>query len=113
MTLFEVAQQFFVATLDPPVAVAGNCMQALNVNNGNATSADLNYACILERSLNQIDGGSLHSKHLSKKFLRQSDVVAAQPSSTLEKPPRCAAFYLMKRLTGRRLLRLREQRQIE
>jgi len=67
----------------------------------------------LEGALDQIDSGSLDAKHLSEKFLRQTDLIASQSFAALEKPPCCASFNLMERLAGSRLLRLREQRQIE
>ena len=88
-------------------------MEALDVQNGDATPADLNKTGMLEGALDQIDGGSLDAKHLSEKFLRQPDVIASQPFTALEKPPRGPAFNLMQRLAGSRLLRLREQGQIE
>ena len=88
-------------------------MEALDIQNGDAAPADLNKTGMLEGALDQIDGGSLDAKHLSEKFLRQLDVIASQPFTALEKPPCCPAFNLMQRLTGSRLLRLREQRQIE
>ena len=88
-------------------------MEALDVQNGDATPADLNKTGMLEGALDQIDGGSLDAKHLSEKFLRQLDVIASEPFTALEKPPCCPALNLMERLTGSRLLRLREQRQIE
>ena len=88
-------------------------MEAFDVQNGDATPADLNKTGMLEGALDQIDGGSLDAKHLSEKFLRQPDVIASQPFTALEKPPCCPALNLMQRLAGSRLLRLREQRQIE
>jgi len=88
-------------------------MEAFDVQNGDMTPADLNKASTLEGAFNQIDGGSLDAKHLSEKFLRQPDVIASQPFTALEKPPCCPAFNLMQRLAGSRLLRLREQGQIE
>jgi len=88
-------------------------MEAFDVQNGDATPADLNKTGMLEGALDQIDGGSLNAEHLSEKFLRQPDVVASQPFTALEKPPCCPALNLMQRLTGSRLLRLREQGQIE
>ena len=88
-------------------------MEALDVQNGDATPADLNKTGMLEGALDQIDGGSLDAKHLSEKFLRQPDVIASQPFTALEKPPCCATLNLMERLAGSRLLRLREQGQVE
>jgi len=88
-------------------------MEAFDVQNGDVTPADLNKACTLEGALDQIDGGSLDAKHLSKKFLRQPDVIASQPFTALEKPPCCAWLNLMECLAGSRLLRLCEQGQIE
>ena len=52
-------------------------MEALDVQNGDATPADLNKTGMLEGALDQIDGGSLDAKHLSEKFLRQPDVLAS------------------------------------
>jgi len=69
---------------DPPVTIAGHRVEPLNVQNGDATSANLNKARILEGALDQIDGGSLHSEHLPEEFLCQPDVVASQPLSALD-----------------------------
>src|SRR5258706_198865 len=80
----EGAEQFLIATLDPPVTIAGHRVEPLNVQNGDATSANLNKARILEGARDQIDGGSLHSEHLPEEFLCQPDVVASQPLSALE-----------------------------
>jgi hypothetical protein len=88
-------------------------MEAFDVQNGDAAPADLNKAGTLEGALDQIDGGSLDAKHLCEKFLRQPDVLTSQPFTALEKPPCCAPLNLMEGLAGSRLLRLREQRQIE
>jgi hypothetical protein len=88
-------------------------MEAIDVHNGDTTPTDLNKAGILEGALDQIDRGSLDAEHLSKKFLRQPDVIASQPFTALEKPPCCPAFNLMQRLACSRLLRLCEQRQIK
>jgi len=88
-------------------------MEALDVQNGDATPADLNKTGMLESALDQIDGGSLNAQHLSEEFLRQPDVIASQPFTALEKPPCCATLNLMERLAGSRLLRLCEQGQIE
>ena len=88
-------------------------MEALDVHNGDASPADLNKTGTPEGALYQIDGGSLDAKHLCEKFLREPDVIASQPFTALEKPPCCARLNLMERLAGSRLLRLREQRQIE
>ena len=88
-------------------------MEAFDVQNGDAPPADLNKTGMLQGALDQIDRGSLDTKHLSEKFLRQPDVIASQPFTALEKPPCCPAFNLMQRLAGSRLLRLREQGQIE
>ena len=88
-------------------------MEAFDVQNGDATPADLNETGMLEGALDQIDGASLDAKHLSEKFLRQPDVIASQPFTALEKPPCCPALNLMQRLAGSRLLGLREQGQIE
>lgn len=52
-------------------------MKALDVQNGDATPADLNKTGMLEGALDQIDGGTLDAKHLSEKFLRQPDVIAS------------------------------------
>jgi hypothetical protein len=73
----EGAEKFIIAPLYPIVTIAGNCMEALDVQNGDATPADLNKTGMLEGALDQIDGGSLDAKHLSEKFLRQPDVIAS------------------------------------
>ncbi|XSC48635.1 hypothetical protein ACF1BQ_004830 [Bradyrhizobium sp. RDT10] len=73
----------------------------------------MNKTGMLQGALDQIDRGSLDTKHLSEKFLRQLDVIASQPFTALEKPPCCPTLNLMQRLAGSRLLRLREQGQIE
>ena len=52
-------------------------MEAFDVQNGDATPADLNKTGLLEVTLDQIDGGSLDPKHLCEKFLRQPDVIAS------------------------------------
>ena len=88
-------------------------MQAFQVDDGNPASPDLNKAGLLQGSFNQVDGGPLHAEHLAKKFLGQSDVVTAETLPALQQPSRGAAFHLMQRLTGGRLLRLRQQRQVE
>ena len=44
-------------------------MEAMDVQNGDATPADLNKTGMLEGALDQIDGGPLDAKHLSEKFL--------------------------------------------
>jgi hypothetical protein len=106
-------EQFIIALLYPIVTIARDSMEAFDVQNGDMTPADLNKASTLEGALDQIDGGSLDAKHLSEKFLRQPDVIASQSFTALEKPPCCARLNLMERLAGSRLLRLREQGQIE
>jgi len=111
--LLEGTEKFLVAPLNPIVTIAGDRMEAFDVQNGDATPADLNKTGMLEGALDQIDGGTLDAKHLSEKFLRQTDVIAPQSFAALEKPPCCARLNLMERLAGSRLLRLREQRQIE
>src|SRR5436190_4768151 len=113
LILVERPQQFLVAPLDPVVAIAGDRLEALQVQNGNAASADLNKPGILQSSFNQVDGGPLHAKHLSEEFLGEPDVVAAQTLPALQQPSGSAVFHLMQCLTSRRLLRLRQQRQVE
>ena len=88
-------------------------MKALQVQNGNPTSSDLNEAGFLERAFNQIYSGTLDAKHLREEFLRQPNIVAPKPPSALKQPSCGAIFHLMERLTGRRLLRLRQQGQVE
>ena len=73
----EGAEKFVIAPLYPIVTIAGNCMEALDVQNGDAPPADLNKTGMLEGALYQIDGGSLDAKHLSEKFLRKPDVIAS------------------------------------
>src|SRR5215216_2301703 len=83
-------QKFIIALLYPIVTIAGDCMEAFDVQNGDMTPADLNKASTLEGALDQIDSGSLDAKHLSEKFLSQPDVIASQSFAALEKPPCCA-----------------------
>jgi hypothetical protein len=103
----EGTEEFIIALLYPIVTIAGDCMEAFDIQNGDMTPADLNKASTLQGALDQIDGGSLDAKHLCEKFLRQPDVIASQSFAALEKPPCCARLNLMEGLAGSRLLRLR------
>ena len=73
----EGTEKFIIAPLYPIVTIAGDCIEAFDVQNGYATPADLNKTGLLEGALDEIDGGSLDAKHLCEKFLRQPDVIAS------------------------------------
>jgi hypothetical protein len=62
----DATEKLLIASLYSLVTIAGDCTEALDVQNGNAPPADLNKTGILKGSLEQIDGGSLNAKHLSK-----------------------------------------------
>ena len=66
---FQWTEKLLIAPLYPIVTIAGNRMETFDVQNGDAAPADLNKASTLEGALDQIDGGSLDAKHLSKKLL--------------------------------------------
>jgi hypothetical protein len=56
---FKGAEKFLVAPFDPLVTIAGNFVQPLGVQNGDAAPAHLNKAGMLEGLLDEINGGSL------------------------------------------------------
>src|SRR5215216_4058815 len=59
--LFERAQQLLIPPLDTRVTVAGDILESLGVDDGDAAAADLNETRILQGALDQIDGGALNA----------------------------------------------------
>jgi len=93
--LVERPQQFLVALLNALVAVAGDLLQSLGIEDGDAAAADLDETGILQGTLHQIDGGALNPEHLPEELLGQADIVAAQPLPALQEPARSPVFDLV------------------